>query len=393
MRHSLQCLVVGLSAIVMVGGARVNADMVPAASVPTGYVLVPGDVIEVGVTSHAGYDRVLTVQPDGRIAFTVIGEIVAAGGTTGQLAARLREGLKAELIDPQVTVSLKERHRAVTRQASVLGAVRNPGIFDLPAQRSLAELLAAAGGPLPTADLAHITLSRADRVRVETVDFSGAAESGQAPPALLVEAGDLVIVPAGAPPMVTVLGEVARAGSYALPSGGRLLDALTLAGGPTTRADLAHLKLVRGSETQTLDLQSLTTGQSATDSPANPRLRPGDTLVLAESGERVYILGEVSRADGYPLQPGERILDLITRAGGPTREAAPTQALLFRRTATGEPAAQPLDLKALLTKGDLRNNLLLRRGDVLLIPSAKARTPSAASTLLYPITSLLGLLR
>jgi polysaccharide export outer membrane protein len=383
MRHSLLCLVAGMSAMAADGLTRASAGSVPAAAAPAGYVLAPGDVIEVSVTSHAGYDRILTVQPDGRIAFAVVGEIVATGCTPAQLATRLREGLKVELIDPQVTVGLKEMHRGTTRQASVLGAVRSPGVFELKEKLSLAELLAAAGGPLPIADLG----------RVETIDFSGAAESGQAPPDVVVEAGDLIIVPTGTPPMVTVLGQVARTGSYPIPSSGRLLDAIIQAGGPTVRADLAHVNLVRGAGTQTLDLQSVTTGRAAVDSPANPRLRPGDTIVLAENEQRVYILGEVARADGYALQGGDRILDLITRAGGPTREAAPAGALLFRRSETGEPMAQSVDLKGLLTKGDLRNNLLLRRGDVLLIPSSKAKTPSAVSTLLYPITGLLGLLR
>jgi hypothetical protein len=41
----------------------------------------------------------------------------------------------------------------------------------------------------------------------------------------------------------------------------------------------------------------------------------------------------------------------------------------------------------------MRQNLPLRRGDVLLLPAAKTKKPSAASTLLYPITGILGLLR
>jgi polysaccharide biosynthesis/export protein len=163
MRHSLWCLVAGLSAMAAGGGTPASAGSAPAAPPPAGYVLAPGDVIEVSVTSHAGYDRVLTVQPDGRIVFAVVGEMIATGSSPAQLAARLREGLKAELIDPQVTVSLKEMHRSGTRQASVLGAVRSPGVFELKEKSALAELLATAGGPLPSADLSRITVTRADR--------------------------------------------------------------------------------------------------------------------------------------------------------------------------------------------------------------------------------------
>src|SRR5947209_3043161 len=129
------------------------------APVPASYQFVPGDVIEVTVSSHEGLDRTLAIQPDGRIEYPGLGEIVAAGLTPAQLASRIQQGLNADLIDPKVTVSLKEKNAASQPRVSVLGAVRSPGVFELKVNGSLAELLAAAGGPTPVADLRRVTIT------------------------------------------------------------------------------------------------------------------------------------------------------------------------------------------------------------------------------------------
>src|SRR5262249_16578780 len=72
------------------GGSDTAAKSGPAA--PASYVFVPGDVIDITVPTHMGYDRTLTIQPDGRIEFPSVGEIVAAGLTSAQLAPRIQEG-------------------------------------------------------------------------------------------------------------------------------------------------------------------------------------------------------------------------------------------------------------------------------------------------------------
>jgi polysaccharide export outer membrane protein len=371
---------------------------------PARYLFVPGDIIDITISSHSGYDRTMTIQPDGRIQFPLAGEIVAAGLTPTQLAARIQEGLSAELVDPRVTVSLRESRRELTRSVSLLGAVRNPGVFPLKEKSTLAELLAAAGGPVPLADLSRITITRGDRSRVETIDLSGAAQTGEAKGDVPLEPGDLIIVPTGAPPTVLVMGEVGRPGSYEIQANSRVVDAISQAGGPTVRADLAHVRLARAGQTQLLDLRSLVAGSqesgpelgAAADLAANRLLRPGDIITVPKDDNRVYLLGQVTKPDAYPLQDGDHVFDLLTRAGGTTPGADLGKALLIRRDAQGQPVAQSLDLTRMLRKGDMRNNLALQRGDVILIPGRNVRNSSALGalgTLLTPFTALLGLLR
>ena len=351
------------------------------------YLFVPGDIIDITVSSHAGYDRTIPIQPDGRIQFPEVGEIVAAGLTSAQLAARIQQGLNTRLVDPQVTVSLKELNKQSVRRVSVLGAVKNPGVFELKEKSTLAELLAAAGGPTPVADLRRITVTRADGSKKVVADLSGAARTGELSQNLVLEPADLIWVPEGTPPTVSVLGQVVKAGSYELQGEMRVLTALSLAGGPTAKADLRHVTLTHAGQTskEIIDLEDLLT---------NVVLRPGDTLVLPENGRKYYVLGEVNKAEAYPLKPNDRLLDAISTAGGSTHEADLTQVVLIRKDEKGQPIARHIDLNQMMKQADMARNEALREGDVIFVPNRKQKRPITDYLgFLSPLSSLLYVLR
>jgi polysaccharide biosynthesis/export protein len=360
------------------------------------YVFVPGDVLEITVTSHPHLDRTVTIQPDGRIQFPRAGEVVAAGSTAAELARRIEEGLKVDLVDPRVTVSLKELNRGLLRRVSVLGAVKNPGVYELKEQSTVAEILATAGGPTPVADLRRVTITSVDGARKTVADLSRATRTGEVSDRVSLEPGDLVIVPEGAPPTALVLGEVVKPGSYELQGEMRLLDALSLAGGPTARADLRRVTLTRagGGTKEIVDLQELLTKGQQKDLAANLLLQPGDTLVLPENERKFYVLGEVTKADAFPLKPADRVLDGLTTAGGSTRDADLTKVMLIRKDEKGQPLARRVNLKKMMMDGRMEANELLREGDVLFVPSKNPKRPiTDYLTFLYPLTSLLTVLR
>src|SRR5262249_47392679 len=104
----------------------------PAWSAPaTDYRFVPSDVLEISVTPQTGFDRIVTVQPDGKISYPVVGQLQAAGLTVLELAEKLRLGLNRQLVNPQVTVSLKSISSQGAGRASLLGAVVRPGVYDI----------------------------------------------------------------------------------------------------------------------------------------------------------------------------------------------------------------------------------------------------------------------
>jgi polysaccharide export outer membrane protein len=365
-------------------------------------VLGPGDVIEISVTSHEGYDRTLPIQPDGRIQFPLVGEIIAVGLTPQQLGARLAEALNAELIDPSVVVMLKSpRPEVASRQVSLLGAVKNQGSYPIGQKSTVTELLALAGGPLPTADLSRITIARSDRTQVLTVDLSRLARDGSAEADVGLAVGDLVIVPTGAAPTVQVRGEVARGGTVEIQPQTRVVDAIALAGGAKPTADLARVLLLRGGRETALNIAALSSGNASArvghpqeSRVENPILQAGDTIVVPENQRQVQVIGYVVKPDVYPLRDGERLFDLIARTGGATRDADLAKAMLVRRDGAGNAKVRKLDLRPLLTRGDMRRNVDLQPGDVLIVPGKKPSSGrSLLSTVLLPITGLLNFLR
>src|SRR5579863_2696607 len=52
---------------------------------PSGYVLGPGDAVDIVVFGQADLSQTVTIKPDGMIALPLVGEVKAAGRTTAQL--------------------------------------------------------------------------------------------------------------------------------------------------------------------------------------------------------------------------------------------------------------------------------------------------------------------
>jgi polysaccharide biosynthesis/export protein len=360
---------------------------------PAEYRLAPGDVIEVTVTPQHSFDRTVTIQPDGMISFPIVGQLQAAGLPVRQLGTALRTALNRELVDPQVTISLRETSKRELGRASLLGAVRTQGEFEVRQGTTLVDALAAAGGANPAADLHRITITRTDGT-VKTVDLSQTDHTGRLEQNLRLEPGDIIVVPEGAPLTVLVLGDVTKPGSYEIHRDSRLLDVLSLAGGATEKADLRRVTLARQGVpgSRSLDLQPLLAKGDTTNPEINLLLQPGDTLFVPATEQQSYVLVNVGKPGLYPIRPNDRVLDVLVTAGGAGTEIS--KAVLVRRAANGQPAPRELDLKKIMAKGDQTENALLQPGDVLYVPDKKThRSVSEAASLIWPLSSLFTLLR
>lgn len=163
---------------------------------------------------------------------------------------------------------------------------------------------------------------------------------------------------------IYILGQVSRPGEYQLRPGIGIMELLASAGGPTNRADLAKVVVIRG-RTNALQLNLLEA--LATNRNPDVKLAAGDVLFIPETDRRIVVLGQVNRPGAYDLLEGQRVSDLIAAAGGVTNRAAPQSSFIVR-------GAQqiPVDIQKVLA-GDREANVVLQPGDMMVVPESQSR--------------------
>ena len=254
------------------------------------------------------------------------------------------------------------------QQVMVLGAVQNPGVYPLHSEATLLEIIARAGGVLPTGDPSAIAITRrgaGQELIVADLQPALSGRTGGDNPT--VDPDDVIFVPEGYQNAL-VLGAVRSPGSFAVREQWRF-DLLAEAGGTTERAG-DELTLLRSGVTRTIDLGAL-----ERLGLQNERVLPGDVLYVAEGSRQVLVLGEVARPGAYEFRRGDRLLDALALAGGLTPEAWEEQVSLTRQTAQGTQVFT-VDFSELMTNRFLADNLPLESGDVIIVPRAARESSS-----------------
>ncbi len=169
---------------------------------------------------------------------------------------------------------------------------------------------------------------------------------------------------------VQALGAVRQPGAYALPPGATLTDLLGMAAGLTEEADPSAAVLSRRTPAGELrqhpvDVEGLLDGR-VTDPWT---LEDGDVLFVPR-GRPALVIGEVRQPGAYMVRPGMRVLDLLAAAGGLTPQAAGEAATLTRAGPDGRQEVLPVDLPELLRRPDSLDNVAVRAGDLLVVPTA-----------------------
>jgi len=151
--------------VVLIGSApafaqqQTDTAVVSRAYGDSEFQLGPDDVIEVTVYQDKTLDRTVPVRPDGKISLPLIGEMPASGKTATDLQKEISLRLKQFVADPTVTVVVKEVN---SPKVSVLGEVKNPGMYKIKDRATLLDAIALAGGLTEYAKRNKIVVIRTD---------------------------------------------------------------------------------------------------------------------------------------------------------------------------------------------------------------------------------------
>ncbi|MBI4473582.1 MAG: polysaccharide biosynthesis/export family protein [Acidobacteria bacterium] len=106
--------------------------------------LGPDDLIQVFVWQDERLSTDVVVRPDGKISLPLVGELIASGKTSVELQNEIGERLtpffETGLV---VNVIVKEVNSA---KISVLGEVKNPGVYKIKDRATVIDAIADAGG-------------------------------------------------------------------------------------------------------------------------------------------------------------------------------------------------------------------------------------------------------
>ena len=198
MLRSVSKTLVCLAAAVLLASASASAQ--DAANQDDGYRINGGDLLHISVYGEQNLDRDVPVQPDGGIAFPLVGNLNARGMTLKELQSRIATNLRESqyfpnITDNEVTVSMV---KATGNSVSVVGQVKAPGTFAYDTQLDVMQALSLAGGLTPFASKSKIKILRRDQTGTQTAilfDYSDVEDGEHLEKNILLRGGDVVVVP------------------------------------------------------------------------------------------------------------------------------------------------------------------------------------------------------
>jgi polysaccharide export outer membrane protein len=203
--------------------------------------LAAGDLVEVGVYNVPELTTKARVSSKGEIYLPLIDYVHVAGlmaeEAEGLIQKRLSDG--GFVRNPHVTLFVDQY---ASQGASVLGEVSRPGVYPVPGQQRLFDLVSAAGGFTEKAGRSITVTHRDQPDKPITVPLSrNVSDNPESNIAILP--GDTIIVRKA--DLVYVVGDVGRPSGFLMDSGHlTVLQAIALAGGTTRTANLGGTRII-----------------------------------------------------------------------------------------------------------------------------------------------------
>lgn len=303
------------------------------------YVIGAEDVLEIKVWGHDDLSRTVSVSADGFFSFPLIGRVRAAGLTVRQLETQIAKLLdKDYIVNPQVAVNVSEYK---SKKVFILGEITKPGAYYLSKTDTLLEIISKAGGVTanagreimivrPTSELSVQQPTGLDSKSSEIikVDLQALLSGDVGEKNVDVQNNDTIYVPKTS--VFSVFGEVGKPGSYPLEKELSVLEALSLAGGPTQEADPQRLELLRRDGDEqikiVINIKELLEARDATEKLL---IQDGD-VIYQPRAKFFFVLGEVNKPGRYPLEDGLTVTKAISVAGGYTDRASKSRVQILR---------------------------------------------------------------
>ncbi len=342
------------------------------------YVIGDGDLLNIQIFDVPELSRELRVSQTGTIGIPLLPvRLLVSGLTEIQTEQKIAEVLEANglVSHPQVAVSVKERK---SKPITIVGAVVRPMVYEADHPVSLLEALAQAGG---------ISNDAGDTVIVTRPESQPAVEPGEPPMISFEDAKppvgdrsavtknvDRSAVTKNMDKPVKSMDAVPAEKSTATAPTSVAADPKAVFSTPETlpaatpaAAGGAMNEPPPISNTLTVNLIDL---MEVGDAKNNILLQAGDIVTVPHAGI-IYALGAVGRPGGFVVANDRAqltLLKILALAGGLTRTAKQTNAVIIRKDSIGKQSEVQVDLKKVLNRQ--AEDVQLRPSDILYVPDS-----------------------
>lgn len=170
---------------------------------------------------------------------------------------------------------------------------------------------------------------------------------------------------------VYFLGSVTKPGVYSLIEETNILEALSLAGGPSIDANLAGTFLIRNNRVYPLNLFNVV---KYGDLSQNVILMDKDIIYIPSAKDmKVYVLGEVRTPGAIPFQNELSVVDAIAQSGG-ALHSGKLKSVKIIRGGLANPALMEADLDNIIDGELSYKNYMLAPGDIVYVPKTAIAT-------------------
>jgi len=328
---------------------------------PQNYILGPGDAVYIDIYGASQKTIESTVSPDGEVTIEGFGPVQVSGLTVAQANARLRSTLGARYSSSKIKLTVGQTRSIMI---NVMGEVKNPGTYTLPAFATVFHALYMAGGTNDIGTMRNITVYRNNRL-VSVVDIYDYILNGKLTGNVRLADNDVISVgPYDC--LVNITGKVKRPMYYEMKRNESVGTLLKYAGGFTGDAYKKSVRIVRktGREYSVYNVDEF-------DMSAF-HLADEDSVsvdsILPRFSNMVEVKGAVFRPGMYQVGGDiNSVKTLIEHADGLREEAFTARAVMHRMKKDRTLEVVPVDVEGILdgTVPDIP----IQNNDVLFIPT------------------------
>jgi polysaccharide export outer membrane protein len=336
------------------------------AKAPANYELGVGDELGISIFGVSYYNAVAKVDSRGRIELGQLGSIYVKGIAFDKAKTLIKTALSNNfnMGANQVEITLAYS-RSIT--VNIVGEVFQPGSYKIPALNTAFNALIAAGGPTDIGTLRNIQLRRNGKV-IKTFDVYAYLQNPGSDDDFFLQDNDYLVV-GTLGKLVTIAGAIKRPMTYELLPNEQLSHLLRYAGGYNADALASNTQVQRyiGKNQSLLSVQ----WDSLQALKQDFLLNNGDAVNIGNVNQdlenKIEVKGPVYFPGVYPLIAGERVTNLIQKAGGLKEQILLKRAYVVRTEKDDTRKYIPLNVASLLENPNSEGNMALKKNDVLLL--------------------------